>query len=80
MYQAMGKWLDIENKFQIRWNFPYGIDGKQIVIEQPFMSGSHGTDSIVLLGMIGPEYEVLYVDVGINGRNSSLEANTVNLP
>ena len=72
------KWLEIANKFQIRWNLPNGIgaiDGKHIAIEQPFMVGSHyrnykGTDSIVLLGMIGPEYEFLYADFfSLNNKN-----------
>ena len=55
------------------WNFPNGvgaIDWKT----QPFNSGCHdrnykGTESIILLVMIGPECE-LYVDVGVNGCNS----------
>ena len=91
-------WLDISHKFLLRWNrYCHAIDGKHIVIEQPSNSGSHyrnykGTDSIILMGMIGPEYEFLYVDVGINGRNSdggiwancplkfALESNAVNIP
>ena len=93
-------WLNISKKFLLRWNFPNGIgavDGKHIVIEQPSNSGSHfrnykGTDSIILMGMIGPEYEFLFADVGINGRNSdggiwagcslkyALESNTINIP
>ena len=61
---------------------------------QPFNSGCHdrnykGTESIILLVMIGPECE-LYVDVGVNGCNSDegvwskctlkniLEQNTLN--
>ena len=45
------------------------------MLQQPKSSGSHyrndkGTDSIILLAMVGPEYEFLFVDVGINGRNS----------
>ena len=94
------KWLEISKNFEERWNFPNGlgaVDGKHIVMEQPTNSGSHyrnnkGTDSIILLAMIGPEYEFLYVDVGINGRNSddgiwsrcplkdALEKNKLNIP
>ena len=67
------------------------------MLQQPKSSGSHyrnykGTDSIILLAMVGPEYEFLFVDVRMNGRNSDggnwsqsclkngLEKNTLNLP
>ena len=51
------EWLRISKKFQARWNFPNGlgaVDGKHIVLEQSFNSGSHyrnykGTDSIILI-------------------------------
>ena len=66
------------------------------MLQQPKGFGSHyrnykGTDSIILLAMVGPEYEFLFVDVGMNGRNSDggnwsqsrlkngLEKNTLNL-
>ena len=60
------------------WNFPNGlggVDGRHIVLQQPKSFGSHyrnykGTDSIILLAMVGPEYEFLFVDVRMNGRNS----------
>ena len=87
-------------KFMQRWNFPNGIeavDGKHIVIQQPKNSGwlyrnYKGIDSIILLGMIGPEYKFLYADVGMNGRNrdgrncsqnqlkNTLENNKLNIP
>ena len=67
------------------------------MLQQPKSSGSHyrnykGTDSIILLAIVGPEYEFLFADVGMNGRNSNegnwsqsclkngLEKNTLNLP
>ena len=98
--RSKARWLEIADKFEERWNFPNGlgaVDWKHIVIEQPVKSGSHyrnykGTDSIILLAMVGPEYEFLYVDVGINGRNSdggiwsrcplknALEKNALNIP
>ena len=73
------------------------VNDKHIVLQQPKSSGSHyrnykGIDSITLLTMVGPEYEFLFADVGINGRNSEggnwsqsrlkngLEKNTLNLP
>ena len=60
------------------WNFPNGlggVDGRHIVLQQPKSFGSHyrnykGTDSIILLAMVGPEYEFLFVDVRMNVRNS----------
>lgn len=94
------EWIEISEKFGERWNFPNGIgalDGKHIVMQQPDKSGSHyrnykGTDSIVLMAMVGPEYEFLYAEVGANGRNSDggiwdqsklkemLEKESLNLP
>ena len=73
------------------------INVKYIAIEQPFNLGSHyrsykDTDSIILLAMIGPRYEFLYIDVGVCGHKSdgggwskcalknTLEQNTLNVP
>ena len=69
------EWKKIAEKFYYRWNFPNGIggvDGKHIVLQQPKNSGSHYRNykGSVLIGMIGPEYEFLFADVGMNGRNS----------
>ena len=72
------EWEEISIKFMQRWNFPNGIgeiDGKHIVKQRPKDFGLQYRNykraySIILLGMIGPEYEFLYTGVGINGRNS----------
>ena len=69
------KLLKIAEKFYQRWDFPNSIDiidGKHIVMEQPFNSRCQyrnykGKDSIILLAMIGWEYEFFYVDGGVNG-------------
>ena len=92
--------MEIAERFYQQCDFPNGIDaidGKYIVLEQPFNSGSlyrnyKGEGSIILLTMIGPEKEFLYVDVGANGRSSDvgvwikcafknvLRRNTLNVP
>ena len=72
------QWLRISDVFASRWNFPNGIgaiDGKRINIQQPPNAGSHyfdykGNNSVILLAVIGPKYEVLWADVGTNGRAS----------
>ena len=94
------EWMVISEKFFQRWNFPNligAVDGKHIVLEQPNNSGSHyrnykGTDSLILMAVVGPEYQFLFADVGMNARNSdggnwssspmkkALENNTLNLP
>ena len=94
------EWVKISRKFKERWDFPNGlggVDGKHIVLQQPKSFGSHyriykGADGIILLAMVGPEYEFLFVDVRMNGRNSDggnwsqsrlkngLEKNSLNLP
>ena len=77
--QKEGEWLRISSVFNQWWNFPNclgAIDGKHIVMIQPgCTSGSHyrnynGSDSVILLAVVGPNYEFLYVDVGANGRMS----------
>ena len=73
--QSEEQWLRVREKFNKRWNFHNClgvIDGKHIVMLQPAKSGSHycnykGSDSVVLLAIVGPNYEFLYVDVGANG-------------
>ena len=72
------EWEQISGKFEERWNLPNilgAIDGKRIILEQPINSGSmyhdyKGNDSIILMAVVGPEYEFLNVDVGMNGRMS----------
>ena len=66
------------------------------ILEQPKNSRSHyhiykGTDSIILMKVVDPEYQSFYLEVGMNGRNSNggawaqsplrkaLENNTLNL-
>ena len=71
-------WLHLASLFEKRWNFPNGIgaiDGKRINIQQPGNSGSHyydykGHNSLILLAAVGPQYEILWADVGANGRVS----------
>lgn len=72
------EWEQISAKFEERWNLPNilgAIDGKRIILEQPINSGSRyhdykGNDSVILMAVVGPEYEFLNVDVGMNGRMS----------
>ena len=57
------------------------IDGKHIVMEQPFNSGSHyrnykGTDSIILLAMIGPGYGKVWSKCAFK---NALEKNILNV-
>lgn len=73
------------------------MDEKHVVIQAPKNEGSvyfnyKGTPSITLLALIGPNYEIIYFDVGCNGRISDggvynkcelskcLEQNTLHLP
>ena len=61
------KWLEIAEKFYQQSEFSNGIgaiDGKHIVIEQPFNLSSHYRN------YKGTNSEFLYVDVVVNDRNS----------
>ena len=72
------EWEIISNKFEERCNLPNilgAVDGKRIQLEQPMNSGSRfhdykGNDNILLMAAIGPEYEFINVDVGMNGQMS----------
>ena len=69
-------WKNIEKKFQDKWNFPQCIgyvDGKHIEIIGCGMRLQYdkykGTNSIVLLVVVGSNYEVNWADVvGMNRR------------
>ena len=61
-----------------KWQFPNCIgamDGKHLVMQPPpeATSKHHNyehTHSIILLAVVGPNYECIYADVGTNGRVS----------
>ena len=72
------QWLQVAKDFEIRWNFLHcigAVDGKHIEIAPPPESGSYyynykGKTSVVLLAVINSNYEIMYADVGGNGRIS----------
>lgn len=94
------EWKAISQEFQSRWNFPHcigSIDGKHVQIVAPLHSGSlyfnyKGTFSIVFLGVADANYNLVYADVGCQGRISDggvfkcsslykdLENNTAHVP
>ena len=75
------EWLLISEKFSQGWNFPNMIgvvDGKHVILQQRCNSGSHyrnykGTDSIILMTAVGPEYQFLFADVGITEETQTEE-------
>ena len=72
------EWLKVSNGFEHRWQFPNclgAVDGKHVQIVPPPHSGSYyynykGNHSIVLMAVANSDYEVIYADIGGNGRVS----------
>jgi len=61
------------------WHFPNyisAIDGKHINIQCPIYGGSiyynyKGSNSIVLLAIVGADYKFIAIDIGAYGKNSN---------
>ena len=72
------KWKSTADEFYERWNFPNcigAIDGKHVVIQCPFNSGSlfynyKSYFSVVLLAVASADYRFVMVDVGAYGSSN----------
>ena len=72
------EWLKVAVEFERTWNFPNcigAVDGKHVQIKPPPGSGSYyynykGFHSIVLLAIANANYEIIYANIGSNGRVS----------
>lgn len=72
------QWKQTEQVFRARWNFPNcvgSIDGKHVVINKPYHSGSlyfnyKGFCSLVLMAVADAQCKFIMIDVGGYGKNS----------
>ena len=72
------KWKFIADEFYERWNFPNcigAIDGKHVMIQCPFNSGSliynyKSYFSMVLLAVASEDYRFVMVDIGAYGTSN----------
>ena len=76
-------WKAVAAGFSDKWQFHHAlgaIDGKHVRIKCPRNGGSlyhnyKGFHSIILMALVGPNYEFLWVDVGANGSASLMTVN-----
>eukprot|EP00112_Aurelia_sp_Birch-Aquarium-sp1_P024660 Seg788.16 transcript_id=Seg788.16/GoldUCD/mRNA.D3Y31 product="Protein ALP1-like" protein_id=Seg788.16/GoldUCD/D3Y31 len=76
--KSQEEWEGIAQNFEKKWQFPNcigAIDGKHLVMQPPPEAASKyynykHTHSIILLAVVGPNYECIYADVGTIGRVS----------
>jgi hypothetical protein len=76
--KTLQEWLTIAKGFEELWNFPHclgALDGKHIVIQSPFNSGSEYYNyktsfSVVLMAAVDANYCFIYAEVGCQGRIS----------
>jgi hypothetical protein len=69
------QWKAIADEFDRRWNFPHCIgahDGKHVVLRRPENTVEEfcnykGTESIILMAIVGVNYCFIYVNVGCQG-------------
>ena len=74
-------WKAVAAGFSDKWQFHHAlgaIDGKHVRIKCPKNGGSlyynyKGFHSIILMAVVGPNYEFLWVDVGANGSASDCQ-------
>lgn len=94
------EWSSIAKQFETMWNFPHcagSMDGKHIILQSPRCSGSDyynykGFFSIVLFAVVDAKYNLIFADVGCQGRISDggvfrnteiyrrMQANLLQLP
>ena len=74
---SQDEWLVQEKLFRERWNFPHcvgAIDGKHVRMQACGLGSQYhnykGTHSIIMMIAAGGDYEVLWADVGTNGKVS----------
>lgn len=76
------EWEAVASDFEMKWQFPNcvaAMDCKHFQVVAPRGRGSFhfnykGFHSVVLLALVNANYEILYADIGMNGRVSDATA------
>lgn len=87
MPKSTDEWENVAHQTFLRWQFPncFGAsDGKHKQITHPYNSGAmfinyKGFFSIVMLALVDFDYKFLYVDIGCQGRISTVESFVIQI-